>query len=250
MASGSNGNCYYIGNDTDAILIDAGLTANTLQLRLRETGLYKSKIKAILITHEHSDHCRSARIISKRLGNIPVYLTKRTYLAIPQKDRPFNAFWFENDTSFMIGDFEVYPFSKQHDAVDACSFRVVCHGKHIGVMTDIGTVCNNVREHFSKCHAVFLESNHDETMLMNGSYPGYLKRRVASDYGHLSNRQAFQLANSFAGLHLEAIFLSHLSKENNTPEKASDAFKTLQISYHIKLTSRTGPAEVYHLDYL
>ena len=247
LASGSNGNCYYIGNETGAILIDAGISARSLQLRLTETELYHTGIKAILITHEHSDHCRSVRSVSKRLGNIPVYLTKDTYLAIPNKDRPSNVAWFDKNTPFSINDFSIFPFSKQHDAADACSFRIVCNEKHIGVMTDIGTVCENVKKHFTQCHAVFLESNYDEDMLWSGSYPTYLKRRVASDYGHLSNNQSSQLAEFFAGRDLEVIFLSHISQENNTLEKAMDAFIKLSLSCLIKPTSRFGPAEVYRL---
>ena len=247
LASGSNGNCYYIGNDTCAILVDCGLSASNLLVRLTETGLYTSGIKGILITHEHNDHCRGVRPAAKRLGNIPVYTTKNTYLEIPAKGRPHNVAWFERDVPFTIDGFEIYPFTKRHDAVDACSFRIVCNNKHIGVMTDIGSVCENVEEHFSKCHAVFLESNYDTDMLWSGSYPLYLKRRIASDNGHLSNDQASQLVESFASPDLEVIFLSHLSNENNTSEKAMDAFKTLSLPCLIKSTSRFGPAEVYRL---
>lgn len=245
LASGSNGNCYYIGNDQEAILVDAGLSARQLQLRMLECRLDPLKIKAILITHEHSDHCSGVRVFSKRLGGIPVYLTKRTFLAIHHRQQPVNVVWFELNLPFRVGSFEIFPFSKQHDAADACSFRISYDGRHVGVMTDIGEPCEQVRQHFSMCDAVFLETNYDEDMLWKGPYPYYLKQRVSSAFGHLSNEQAFRLVESCAGEKLRTILLSHLSAENNTPEKAFSAFQPLQENYCIELTSRHAPTRVY-----
>ncbi len=245
LASGSNGNCYYIGNDQEAILVDAGLSARQLQLRMMECRLDPQKIKAILVTHEHSDHCCGVRVLSKRLGGIPVYLTKKTFLAIRHSQQPAHVIWFEPNSPFRAGSFEIHPFTKQHDAADACSFRVSYDGRHVGVMTDIGEPCEQVRKHFSMCDAVFLETNYDEDMLWNGPYPYYLKQRVSSAFGHLSNEQAFRLVESYAGQSLKTILLSHLSAENNTPEKASSAFRPLRETYCIELTSRQAPTRVY-----
>ena len=246
LASGSNGNCYYIGNDHEAILIDAGLSARQLQLRIDDKNLDVSKIKAILITHEHSDHSRGARVFSKRL-QIPVYLTKKTFLAMRRAVQPENVLWFEPNVSFRLGLFDIFPFSKQHDAVEACSFRVSYAGKHIGVMTDIGDPCEHVKANIAMCHAVFLESNYDEEMLFNGSYPYFLKQRVASAYGHLSNEQALKLIEEHAGQDLKMIFLSHLSGENNTLEKASSVFQCMQEKYQIELTYRQKSTELFSL---
>lgn len=246
LASGSNGNCYYVGNEREALLVDAGLSARILQLRMAERGLQQSKIKAILITHEHNDHCRGARVLAKRLG-IPVYVTKKTFLALSGREQPRQVVWFEPDVPVSIGEFEVFPFSKQHDAAEACSFRIRYEDRQVGVMTDIGEACDRVKAHFAQCHAVFLETNYDEQMLWDGPYPYYLKQRIASGYGHLSNTQACRLVESFAGSKLEIILLSHLSKENNTPEKAMEAFKDLQVSYHIEVTSRYEPGKVLYL---
>ena len=243
LASGSNGNCYYIGNETEALLVDAGLSARQLQLRLAEKQINPSKIKAVLITHEHSDHCRGARVLGKRLG-IPVYLTKKTFLAMRKAVRPETPRWFEPNMEFQLGEFAVFPFTKQHDAADACSFRISYAGKHIGVMTDIGEACQRVREEFTRCHAVFLESNYDDNMLMNGPYPFYLKQRVSSSVGHLSNEQASQLLKEHAGEQLHTILLSHLSGENNTPEKAVAAFQAFAKTYKIALTSRHGATDL------
>jgi len=245
LASGSNGNCYYIGNDHEAVLVDAGLSARQLQMRMHACGLDPAKIKAILVTHEHSDHCCGVRVLSKRLGGIPVYLTKKTYLAMHRKQQPGLVVWFEPNQEFPIGSFSIFPFSKQHDAADACSFRISYDGRHVGVMTDIGEPCEQVRLHFSMCHAVFLESNYDEDMLWSGPYPYYLKQRVSSSVGHLSNIQAFRLLESCAGGSLKMVLLSHLSGENNTPEKAISVFESLQQSYCIELTSRQAPTRVF-----
>jgi len=247
LASGSNGNCYYIGNDQEAILVDAGLSARQLQIRMQERGINPSTIKAVLVTHEHGDHCRGVRVFSKRLGDVPVYLTKKTFLAIRRNQQPAGAVWFDPGVPFRVGHFEVFPFAKQHDAVDACSFRIRYDDRHVGVMTDIGEPCEQVKRHFSMCDAVFLETNYDEDMLWEGPYPYYLKQRVSSAFGHLSNEQAFRLAESFAGERLKMILLSHLSAENNTPEKAFSAFHPLQKSYCIELTSRQASTRVYSI---
>ncbi|MFV0377417.1 MAG: MBL fold metallo-hydrolase [Mangrovibacterium sp.] len=246
LASGSNGNCYYIGNNTEALLVDAGLSARQLQMRFQSCRIDQAKIKAILITHEHADHCRGARVLSKRL-QVPVYITKKTFLAMSRAEKPDRVVWFEPDLSFRLGEFDVFPFSKQHDAADACSFRIGFEGRNIGVMTDIGEACDRVKAHFGQCNAVFLESNYDDNMLWNGPYPYYLKQRVASSNGHLSNAQAFELASEFAGHQLSAIFLSHLSGENNSPELADAQFQSLRERFRIELTSRIGPTPVFSI---
>ena len=246
LASGSNGNCYYIGNNTEALLVDAGLSARQLQLRLAEKQIDANKITAILITHEHSDHCRGARVLSKRL-QVPVYLTKKTYLAMGKTAQPEVLKWFEPNMEFQLGEFAVFPFTKNHDAADACSFRISYSGKHVGVMTDIGEACDRVKAHFAACHAVFLESNYDDDMLRTGPYPFYLKQRVASQLGHLSNSQAFQLLSEHAGEQLQTVFLSHLSGQNNTPELAYSVFESLSKNYRIELTSRHGATEVFQV---
>ncbi|WP_372775826.1 MBL fold metallo-hydrolase [Mangrovibacterium sp.] len=246
LASGSNGNCYYVGNDQEALLVDAGLSARQLQLRLADKGIDEAKIKGILITHEHCDHARGARVFSKRL-QIPVYITKKTFLALGKANQPANVVWFDPDKSFQLGEFDVHPFSKSHDAVEACSFRISYNGKHVGVMTDIGQACERVKAHFSECHAVFLESNYDESMLQNGSYPIFLKDRVSSALGHLSNTQAYELADQFAGVNLSTILLSHISADNNKPEIAEAVFHPLRKRFRVELTSRHASTEIFQL---
>ncbi len=246
VASGSNGNCYYIGNETAAILVDAGVSCRQILNRMTEKGLDPAKIKAVFISHEHSDHMRGARVLEKKL-KVPVYLTARTYNSAYRNMQPAYPRFFVPGTEIKVGAFTVYPFAKNHDASEPCSFRVEHEGKNIGVFTDIGEPCSNVVSHLGLCDAVFLESNYDEEMLIKGTYPWYLKKRIASPVGHLSNLQALELLRESAGINLKCVFLSHLSGENNTPELAFATCRELSSRFEIRLTSRYAPADVFTL---
>lgn len=239
LASGSNGNCYYIGNEVDAILIDAGLSARQILIRIQEAGLDASKIRGIFVSHEHSDHVRGVRVLSNKLG-VTAWFSRGTLDAISETDRPNSCLVFSPDKSFKVNSFVIHPFLKNHDAAEPCSFRIEHDDWHIGVFTDIGEPCERVKHHLKKCHAVFLETNYDEKMLWSGPYPYLLKRRVASSVGHLSNDQAFELVRDFAGPELVHVFLSHLSGENNRPELAEEKFKPLTDRFNVGLTSRTN----------
>ncbi|MBN2635422.1 MAG: MBL fold metallo-hydrolase [Prolixibacteraceae bacterium] len=246
IASGSNGNCYYIGNDNDAILIDAGISNKMILARMLEKGLDPNKIKAVFISHEHTDHMRGARVLAKRL-NIPVYLTPKTYYGAYKNTRPDQPRFFNPDDKITIGEFTVVTFLKNHDASEPCSFRIEYDGKNVGVFTDIGEPCENVTQNLAQCDALFLEANYDEKMLRDGNYPWFLKTRIASRNGHLSNRQTFELLKQYAGRNLKCVFLSHLSKENNTPEIAYNEIRPLENRFQIKLTSRYEAGEIYEL---
>ncbi len=246
IASGSNGNCYYIGNEKDAVLVDAGLSGKQILARMAELQLDPSKIKAVFITHEHGDHMRGARGVSKKM-QVPIYLTVKTYNAAYKNMRPDYPKYFTPDQQIEVGDFTIFPVLKNHDAAEPCSFRIQYKGKNIGVFTDIGEACENVQTHIEKCDGLFLESNYDETMLWEGGYPYFLKKRVASELGHLSNDQAFELLENHAGDNLQCVFLSHLSRDNNTPEKAAERMDALTARFEVKLTSRYAPSEIYKI---
>jgi phosphoribosyl 1,2-cyclic phosphodiesterase len=246
LASGSNGNCYYIGNEKDAVLIDAGISCRQILKRMAEKELNPMKIKAAVISHEHSDHVRGARVLAKKL-KIPVHLTAKTFLATYKNMQPAWPRFFEPGQAISIGEFQIHTFLKNHDASEPCSFRIEYAGRNVGVFTDIGEPCENVLFQFGLCDAVFLESNYDEEMLRTGSYPDFLKQRVASSYGHLSNVQALKLLEENAGTQLKCVFLSHLSAENNTPETAMATHQPLFDRFKVRLTSRYGPTEVFVL---
>lgn len=246
IASGSNGNCYYIGNSEDALLVDAGISAKQIVERLRMRELDVNKVRAVFITHEHSDHMRGARVLAKKL-NLPVYLTSRTYEKSYKNMRPQYPRYFSVDEVVTIGGFSIYPVPKLHDASDPCSFRVEYKGINVGVFTDIGEVCHNVASHLSQCDGLFLEANYDEKMLREGKYPYFLKRRVASSKGHLSNDQAYDVLENHAGPNLKYVLLSHISKDNNTHEKVMEKMLPLSDRFELKLTSRFDAGEVIRL---
>ena len=246
IASGSNGNCYYISNRHEAILIDGGISARRIISRMRQRELDPATVKAVFISHEHSDHTSGARVLGKKL-HIPVYTTSRTFMAMYSHLRPVAPKFFEPGSTISVGSFQIHAFLKNHDAAEPCSFRITHGGLNVGVFTDIGSACENVVCHLSQCHALFLETNYDEKMLWEGRYPWPLKQRIASDHGHLSNEQAFELLKIHSGNQLQVVFLSHLSAENNTPEKALSQFSELNEKITICLTSRHSAGEVYHI---
>ena len=246
LASGSNGNCYYIGNEQDAVLVDAGISCKQILIRINQAGLDVSKIRGIFISHEHSDHIRGARVLSNKLS-IPTWFSQGTFNTVSKLEQPAKSGIFVPGKTVKIGSFTIHPFLKNHDAAEPCSFRIEYDGWHVGVFTDIGEACSQVKQHLRKCHAVFLETNYDEKMLWDGFYPYHLKQRVASSHGHLSNDQAFELIRDHAGPELVHVFLSHLSGENNSPELAAARFESLTDRFNIKLTSRNSHSELCRL---
>ena len=246
LNSGSNGNCYYIGNETEAVLIDAGISCKETEIRMNRLGLQLSKVKAIFISHEHSDHIKGVALLSKKY-HIPVYITEQTHrqARIKFEKNLFNR--FRANKAVQIGSLTVMPFKKMHDAVDPHSFTIASSSVTIGVFTDIGIVCHEIIHHFKQCHAVFLEANYDVDMLSNGNYPTYLKQRITNGTGHISNEQALELFKMHQHSHLTHIFLSHLSKNNNTPELALELFKKHAYKTQIIVASRYNESPVYQI---
>lgn len=223
IASGSNGNCYYLESSNDAVIIDAGISTKQLVERMTRLGLSMSRLRGVFISHEHSDHIRGLDVLTRKHA-IPVFMTQKTYSLYGKiiKDSLLN--FFSPGEPVSLGKLSVSPFLKSHDAVEPCSFSVSSESKTVAVLTDIGLHCSNVIAHLKNADAVFLESNYDDRMLRTGFYPPYLKRRISSDVGHLSNTQAAMLILSHASSRLKHVFLSHLSANNNTPELALGTF--------------------------
>ena len=223
LNSGSNGNCYYVGNSKEAIMVDAGISCKETEKRMLRLGLSMKKVKAIFISHEHGDHIRGLTVLSKKFG-IPVYITPGT-LNNCRLDLPAELTrTFSSHETVEVGSLKITCFPKIHDAAEPHSFMVSCGDIKVGVFTDLGRVCDQLSLHFQQCDAAFLEANYDEELLQNGKYPYYLKRRISGGQGHLSNTQALELFTNFRPAKLSHLLLSHLSKDNNDPELVEHLF--------------------------
>lgn len=243
LNSGSNGNCYYIGNNCEAILVDAGISCREIERRMDRLGLQMSKVKAVFISHEHTDHIKGLASLSKRF-RIPVYITPATMLYGRIKIDTEMVRTFLPHEPITLGNLSITAFPKFHDAQDPYSFSVSCNGLKVGVFTDIGTPCNHLVSHFKECHAAFLEANYDEVMLENGNYPYFLKARIRGGRGHLSNKQALELFTVHRAPFMSHLVLAHLSKNNNCPDMVNELFKGYAGSVRITVAGRYGETEV------
>lgn len=246
LASGSNGNCYYVGNQDDAVLVDVGISRRQVLERMKKVGLSEHKVRAIFITHEHSDHSRGVKLLSQKM-KVPVYMSAGTFQRSYDSNRPDVYSPFVPGDVVNVASLQIHTFIKYHDAAEPCSFVVQSGNQRVGVMTDIGEPCDNVKHHVALCDALFLESNYDEQMLWDGNYPLFLKNRVSSRHGHLSNNQAVDLIDKCAGNQLQVIYLSHLSEENNHPTLAMKSFDSIRQRCRVELTNRYAPSSVYEL---
>lgn len=246
LNSGSNGNCYYIGNEEDAVLIDAGISCREIERRMKRLDLSISKVKALFISHEHSDHIKGVEVFSRK-HQLPVYITTPTLLYSRLTIAPALVSSFKAYTPVEIGGLSVTAFPKFHDASDPHSFIVEGNGVKIGVLTDIGSSCKHVIDNFKQCHAAFLETNYDERMLDEGDYPYHLKRRIRSDRGHLSNEQALELFMKHRPKFMSHVLLSHLSKHNNCPALVHELFAKYAGNTTVVVASRDEESAVYQI---
>jgi phosphoribosyl 1,2-cyclic phosphodiesterase len=246
LNSGSNGNCYFLSNGAEAVLIDCGISCRETEKRMKRLGLDIGLVKAIFISHEHADHVRGLRVLSKKY-NLPIYLTAATLAQVRINPGDPRIVPMESGAVIRIGGLSVKSFPKLHDAADPHSFVVSYGDLNVGVFTDIGEPCDRVIAHLKQCHALFLETNYDEEMLLSGPYPYYLKRRIAGQSGHLSNRQALDLVLAHGPGHLRHLFLSHISRDNNRPEIIESLFRAHLPGHRIVLTSRDREIPVYEI---
>lgn len=245
LNSGSNGNCYYIGNETDAVLVDAGISCRETEKRMKKAGLDIKKLKAIFVSHEHGDHIKGVSTLANKY-HLPVYITEGTAKNGPILIRHLSKS-FSAGEAINIGGLRIIPFSKFHDAQDPHSFVITHAEVTVGVFTDIGCACPQVIHYFKQCHAVFLESNYDDDMLENGRYPIHLKNRIRGDHGHLSNKQALELFIKHRPAFMSHVFLSHLSKENNCPNLAVKNFENHAGQVKVLVASRDAAMEVLEI---
>lgn len=245
LNSGSNGNCYYVGNEEEAVLIDGGISCRETEKRMKRLGLSMKKVRAIFVSHEHGDHIHGVPVLARK-HNLIVYITKPTLqggrILLEGRVEEFRAY-----EPVKIGRLTITGFPKFHDANDPHSFIVSGDTVTVGVFTDIGTPCDHVTKHFQQCHAAFLESNYDEDMLANGRYPYHLKERIRGDKGHLSNKQAVELFVQHKPAFMTHLFLSHLSHDNNRVAIVQKMFTPVAGRTQIIIASRHRETPVYHI---
>ena len=229
IASGSSGNCIYVGSDTTHLLVDVGISGKRTESGLKELDLSMRDIDGIFITHEHADHIAGLGVLGRKYG-IPIYATKGTIEAIKNTSsvgeipeelfQPICA-----DEKIIIKDIVCNPMRISHDAAEPVAYRISHGRKKVGIITDLGTYNDYTVECLKGMDALLLEANHDVNMLQVGPYPYYLKQRIMGDRGHLSNERAGQLLCDLLHDKLQAVMLGHLSKENNLPELAYEAVR-------------------------
>lgn len=228
LASGSSGNCSYVGVGDSGLLIDTGISAKQVLERMETAGLGSAPIDAVLLTHEHRDHVQGARVLANRLEQrlgrrVPFLATSGTAGQIPMQHRPAGMDYLQPELSTSIGPFEIQAFSIPHDTAQPVGYRIETNGWAVGFATDLGRPTATVEHHLRDLDVAILEFNHDLEMLLQGRYPWWLKQRVQSSHGHLSNEQAAGLIERVASSRLKHLVLAHLSHENNRPARARAA---------------------------
>ena len=229
LYSGSSGNCLFVKNKDTRVLVDVGVSAKKIADSLEKIGEQANKLDAVLISHEHKDHIQGLRVFFKKYG-VPVYANKNTWDKVEDTTKgeikePYKKYFITNE-EFKIKDFVIRPFNKSHDAVEPVGFNFIADDKKITIATDLGYISKNIVDALDFSDFIFLESNHDKEMLKMGVYPWYLKQRILSKEGHLSNETAGRAVAYFATRGTKKFMLGHLSKNNNFPELAYETVKS------------------------
>lgn len=258
IASGSSGNCIYVGSRNTNLLVDAGISAKRIENGLKGIDISPDTLQGVLVTHEHSDHISGLGILARRY-HIPIYTTYETARAIRQiksmGELPEDAFcYIKPDETFQINDINIEPFSTSHDAANPVGYTIRSEGHKIGFATDLGKYDDYIVSKLNDSDLLFVEANHDVNMLMVGRYPYYLKQRILGDRGHLSNETSAGLISRLLSDKMQHVLLAHLSKENNYEELAYETVYSGLIScgcsfskLNLKVAHRDQPTEMVML---
>ncbi len=260
FGSGSSGNCYYLYTETEGLIIDIGVGIRTLKKQFRDFGLSLSKVHYVLITHDHADHIKSVGSICYEY-QLPIYATRNVHEGIERnycvaRKLPVNMKrYIEPGEPLLLGDFRVTPFSVPHDASENVGYQVEAGGVTICIITDAGSVTDEMKGYISQADYLVIEANHDVEMLQQGPYPQHLKLRIQSSTGHLSNRDCGVAVAENMKEGLKHVWLCHLSEENNHPELARKTVESVLRSYGIvagkdvvlEVLKRKTPSGVYEL---
>ena len=261
FGSGSSGNCYYLGTATDGLFLDIGVGLRTLKKYARDYGISLNSVQRILITHDHADHIKSVGAFSHDY-NVPVYATEKVHAGIEinycvqRKLLKELKLFLEPRTTVRLGDFLVTPFLVPHDANENVGYKIEVEGVVFVIITDAGSVTEEMKGFIGEANYLVIEANHDVEMLQDGPYPQYLKERIISPNGHLSNKECGQVLAENMTERLKHVWLCHLSEENNHPELARKTVDAILRSYGIipgkdiqlEVLKRKMPSEVYELE--
>ena len=221
FSSGSSGNCYLVKSDETAVLIDAGISCKKITDGLVKTKTNLDHLKALLVTHEHSDHVGGVRATIKKLKGISVYAKEETFSNLNLKITDDRKKVLKSGESFKINDLTIEAFSVSHD-VETVGYHIRYEDRQISIVTDTGKLSKDILNKLADADILVIEANHDVNMLKSGSYPPFLKRRILGDEGHLSNEASGNYIADLMKVKNKArcILLAHLSSENNDPETA------------------------------
>jgi phosphoribosyl 1,2-cyclic phosphodiesterase len=262
LASGSSGNCYYVGTDNYGVLLDAGISVRSLKKVLKENGIGLEQIMAVFITHDHADHIRSVGGLGEKCG-IPVYATEKVHAGIDSSAYADEKLYtsrriIEKEIAVYIKDLKITAFDVPHDANDCVGYLITYKGNKLVLATDVGHIDEKVGEYIRIANHLIVEANYDREMLLQGKYPSFLKQRISNGTGHLCNSEIADFLAANFDLHLKNIWLCHLSKDNNHPELACKTVEMAMQQYGIRIgkdvnliaLKRTTPSEMYILDSL
>lgn len=230
LASGSSGNSYYLGNEVQGVLIDAGISATTVCKSLKSVDIPIHAVMGLLITHNHTDHIRGLEVLARR-HNIPAFTTGKIWKSILGTQKRISSDSVREiplKQKFRIAGFDIEAFPVCHDAPETVGFHICAGEKKITIATDLGHICQTAAPYIRAANLLVIEANYDEEMLVNGRYPHFLKARIQSDHGHLGNLQTSSFLADIINDELNTICLAHLSINNNTPDKV---LQTLQQTF-------------------
>ena len=260
FASGSSGNCYFLGTSAWGILVDAGISARTIQKNLREMGLDYANIMGVLITHDHADHIRAVGTLGERV-HLPIYSTRLIHQGIEhnygvREKLHTSQRYFEKGVEWDLNGMRINSFGISHDSTECVGYVIDFMGQRVVIATDYGQPNLTMESYLNTANHVIIEANHDEQLLLNGPYPTYLKERILSPRGHQSNTTCGQLLARNWNPNMRNVFLCHLSHENNKPNVAVDTIKDILLEegimpgedLFVAPLERLVPSPVYVLD--
>jgi phosphoribosyl 1,2-cyclic phosphodiesterase len=254
LSSGSSGNCYYLGNEFHGILIDAGISSTSIRRFLKKMNISIQTIMGVLITHNHIDHIKGLEVLTRR-DHLPAFTTRAIWKSILNPKVKITRDCIREvplQQKFHLAGFDIEAFPIFHDAPETIGFHICSGNKQITIVTDLGHICETSSNYIRATNLLVIESNYDEQMLSTGTYPQFLKTRIKSDHGHLGNQQVSGFLAEIFNDNLSHICLAHLSKNNNTPEKALQTLQQTFSERGIKLNelqrilvlNRTSPSEM------